>query len=65
MAGCYSFVVCSKTPVGIEKPMVLLDEGVQVFTAFVDDLEEFKKRLESEGVEIRNVNCLDGLGSRT
>lgn len=59
MAGFYSFVVNAKTPVGIERPMVLLDEGVQVFTAVVEDLDAFKQRLKDEGVEVRQVNRLD------
>jgi hypothetical protein len=55
----YSFIVVASKPVGIPRPLVLLDTGKNVFNAEVDDLETFKKLLENEGVVIKQVNCLN------
>lgn len=54
-----SFVVIAQHPLGITKPLVALDTGVNTFNANVDDLEAFKKYLESEGVVITRVFELD------
>lgn len=59
--GYYSFTALAKNPVAIEDPLILLDSGVNVFTAVVDDLEGLLARLKSEGVTVQQVNKLDGL----
>lgn len=59
--GYFSFTVIAQNPVGIESPLVMLDRGVNTFTAVVGDLDEFLARLKSEGVEVKQVNQLDGL----
>lgn len=55
----YSFVATAKEPVGITKPMLMLDAGVNVFTLVVDDLDAFLKRLKDEGVTVQQMNRLD------
>ena len=55
----YSFVVIAPQPLGIPSPTVLLDKGVNTFAAVVDNLEEFLKNLEDEGVVVKQVNRLD------
>lgn len=55
----YSFVVIARQPVGIPKPMVMLDAGVNVFTVVVDDLDTFLSRLKDEGVTVQQMNRLD------
>lgn len=59
--GYYSFTAIAQNPVAIESPLVLLDRGFNAFTAVVEDLDEFLARLKTEGVEIKQVNQLDGL----
>lgn len=39
--------------------MVLLDTGLNVFSAEVKDLDGFLKHLRTEGVEVRQFNRLD------
>jgi len=55
----YSFVVIAEYPVGIPKPLIILDRGQNVFSAEVSNLEEFKAYLENESVVIKEVNRLD------
>jgi hypothetical protein len=55
----YSFVVLAAHPVAIPNPMVLLDTGVNTFTALVEDLDEFTKLLANEDVTIKQANQLD------
>lgn len=55
----YSFVVLADHPVAIPDPMVLLDTGVNAFSALVEDLDGFTKLLEEEGVTIKQANRLD------
>jgi len=57
----YSFVALAQHPVTMPDPLVMLGEGVNTFTALVDDLAEFLGALKSEGVEVKQVNPLDGL----
>jgi hypothetical protein len=59
--GYFSFTVIAQNPVGIESPLVMLDRGVNTFTAVVDDLDAFLARLKTEDVEVKQVNQLDGL----
>ena len=60
--GYYSIVAIASHPVGIARPGVLLDTGVNVFTAQTDDLQGFLKTLKDEGVTVQRVHQLDGLG---
>ena len=55
----YSITAFAPTPIGIEVPLILLDKGFNVFTAATDDMEGLLKRLADEGVEVKQVNCLD------
>lgn len=59
--GFYSFIVISPRPFAIEKPVILLDRGCNTFNAVVDDLDALKERFKVEGVEVKQVNRLDGL----
>lgn len=58
--GYYSIVAVARQPVGIPDPLVMLDKGVNVFTAQTDDLEGLLDTLKSEGVTVQKVNRLDG-----
>ena len=60
--GFYSFTAIARHPVAIEDPLILLDAGVNAFTAVVEDLDDLLTRLKAEGVEVKQVNKLDGLG---
>lgn len=55
----YSIVVFAHHPVGIPDPLILLDKGLNPFTVMTDDIEGLLKMLGDEGVDIREVNCLD------
>lgn len=55
----YSFVAIAQQPVGIPKPMLMLDAGVNVFTAVVDDLDHLLALFKEEGVVVRQMNRLD------
>ena len=55
----YSFVVTAQQPVGILKPMLMLDSGVNVFTAVVDDLDLLLAQFKEEGVTVQQMNRLD------
>jgi hypothetical protein len=59
----YSFVAFAKHPVGLVNPLVLIDAGVNTFTAEIDDLDGFLEILRDEGVEVRKTNRLDELES--
>jgi len=59
--GYYSFVALARHPVALPDPLVMLGEGVNVFTALVDDLPDFLSTLAGEDVEVKQVNALDGL----
>ncbi len=54
----YSFRVQSPGVVSLPKWYVLLDRGVNVCTAVIEDLEEFREALKHEGVELLEVNDL-------
>lgn len=55
----YSFIAIAQQPVGIPDPMILLDTGVNTFTAHTDDLDGLLKQLADEGVKVTQVNRLD------
>ena len=55
----YSFIVIAQQPSGIVDPMVMLDKGLNVFTAEVPDLDSFLAQLKEEGVAIKEMNRLD------
>jgi hypothetical protein len=55
----YSFVVVAPHPVGIIKPMLLLDSGMNAFSIAVDDLDALLERFKEEGVVVQQRNCLD------
>ncbi len=55
----YSFVVVAPQPIGFPKPLLILDQGVNVFSAEVANVEEFLQSLRAEGIEVREVNRLD------
>lgn len=59
--GYYSFEAIARQPVAIPYPMILLDSGLNVFTAQTDDLENLLATLKAEGVTVRKVHQLDGL----
>lgn len=59
--GYYSFTAIATHTVSLKNPYILLGPGLNVFTAVTDDLEGLKALLESEGVDIKSVNRLDGL----
>ena len=61
--GYYSIVAVARQPVAIPDPLVLLDTGLNVFTAQTDDLEGMLDALKNEGVTVKKVNRLDGLPS--
>jgi hypothetical protein len=61
----YSFVVIAQQPSGLIDPMIMLDKGLNVFTAEVSDLEVFKAQLSDEGVEVKKVNRLDDFQGTT
>jgi len=55
----YSFVASVKTVTGIPGPMILLDTGVNVFTAQTDDLEGLLSLLREHEVKVIEINKLD------
>ena len=55
----YSFVAIARQPVGIPNPLILLDTGVNTFTAETNDLDGLLAQLEAEGVNVTQVNKLD------
>lgn len=55
----YSFVVLARQPVGFPKPMVMLDAGMNVFSAEVEDIALFSAQLKEEGVTVQQMNRLD------
>lgn len=55
----YSFVVTAPQPLGIPKPFVALDSGVNTFNAVVDDVNEFIKYLHDNGVIVNQAFRLD------
>jgi len=57
----YSFIVKALDPVGIPRPMVVLDRGLNVFSAEIDDLDEFLALLQSEQVQVLEAHHL-GVG---
>lgn len=61
MGGYYSFVALAQHPVTMPDPLVMLGQGINTFTALVDNLDEFLGTLKDEGVEVKQVNALDGL----
>lgn len=56
----YSFVVDSPEPTGVPKPMVMLDTGLNVFSAQVDNIDDFIQHLRDKGVEVKQCTRLDG-----
>lgn len=54
----YSFIVFSHKEVGIEDPYILLDVGMNVFSAATFDLEGLLSQLKAEGVVVKKVMCL-------
>lgn len=59
--GYYSFVALAKHPVTIPDPLIMLGRGVNTFTAMTRDLKGLLAVLRNEGVDVRQVNRLDGL----
>lgn len=59
--GYYSIVATAPQPIGILKPMVMLDTGLNVFTVQVDDLDKFLQSLLDEGVVLEKVISLEGV----
>lgn len=57
--GFYSVVAVAKQPVAFPDPLILLDRGRNVFTVLVEDFEELREKLKTEGVEILQANRLD------
>ena len=55
----YSFVVVAPQPLGIPKPMLLLDRGLNVFSVVVDDLDALLEKFKEEGVIVQQMNPLD------
>jgi hypothetical protein len=55
----YSFVVTAPQPVGIPKPLLMLDKGLNVFNLLVDDLDTLLTQFKNEGVVVQKVNRLD------
>jgi len=55
----YSFIVIAQKPSGIVDPMVMLDKGLNVFTAEIPDLDGFLIQLKDEGVVVKTMNRLD------
>lgn len=58
--GYYSIVGIAKQPVAIPDPMIMLDTGLNVFTAQTDDLDGLLVTLKNEGVLVQKVHQLDG-----
>jgi hypothetical protein len=57
--GFYSFQVFTKDIILIDRPIVQLGPGINVFCASVDDVEVFKQVLAERGAEVRKVTQLD------
>lgn len=55
----YSFVVLSTCPIAFVDPLVILDEGRNVFSVEVRDLEAFQAALVAEGCRILSADRLD------
>lgn len=56
----YSFVVIAPQPLVVEHPVVLLDTGLNVFSAVVDDIDSFVEWLRDNGVDVKQFSRLDG-----
>lgn len=59
--GYYSFIAIAPHPVGVKDPLIMLDKGVNTFTAVTDDVDGLVAHLESEGINVTQINQLDGL----
>lgn len=57
--GYYSFKVRSRTEVDLPEHMVTIGEGVDVFSARIDDVEAFQESLSLEGVQVLERHRLD------
>ena len=57
----YSFVVRSDRDIPLPEHLMIIGEGVDTFNAEVPDLTPFLEKLEGLGVEVLQVNKLDGL----
>jgi hypothetical protein len=55
----YSFVAVAPQPLVITRPAVLLDEGQNVFTAVVENIDDFMQLLADKGVTVQKAFCLD------
>ncbi len=54
----YSFIVTAPHPIVTKNPVVMLDEGRNVFTAVVPDLDGFMQALLDEGATVQEANPL-------
>lgn len=59
--GYYSFVAIAPHPMGVENPLILMDRGVNTFTAVTDDVDALVALLTSKGAKVTQVNQLDDL----
>ncbi len=55
----YSFIVIAPQPIGILKPFVALDSGINTFNAVIDDIDDFLECLNKEGVVVTQMCRLD------
>jgi len=59
--GYYSFKVLSVAEVDLPEHMVTIGQGVDVFSARIDDVESFRQDLALEGVRVLEMHILDDL----
>jgi hypothetical protein len=57
--GFYSFIVISPDEMPLPEHRLYLDRGRNVFNALIEDIDAFKTKLSSGGVNIIQVNRLD------
>jgi hypothetical protein len=57
----YSMVVDSPGVLGFPEYRLVLDEGFNAFNLVVNDLDEFQRKLISQGVTFKQINPLDGV----
>jgi len=55
----YSFSVHSPGEIPLEAQRVILEPGLNAFTATLEDVDSFTTMLREEGVTTVQVNCLD------
>lgn len=55
----YSVTAIATKGVAIPDPLIMLDEGLNVFTVLTDNVDEMLKLLKDEGVTVKEINVME------